>query len=383
MSWARVERFVRRLAALQGGLLTFTAVNGALPKLAMPGILIQAFWEPDSHGSASASMKPGLLAGGGGDHGQGIGRAIAMIKAADCRFTTAQCKSLLTSSKVKGAADRNDQRTLDMLVFSESKRLGIVPKGRTQTPQVQDAKPVAAPQQDDGWRTQQSRRTKKQQNRPPQRDEKSEAVTSHVALLHGQLKHAGAPVPVRAKLLNSMPGVMLVDKQQDLDEVYSRVEKSACCQVVVSASRLRAPKGVKEPELPDLTIVVETVDERHEQEAHLYDLAGPSPTLGAQCSVIQLGQMNTLVIRVSLTKLLTGRGAWLNWAGTHKDVMATLKKLAPDTAGLVTDAWQPKAMANSGACMMRVQRSMVHRFLQQATAEGFSASMMREDDDTQ
>eukprot|EP00971_Amphidinium_carterae_P036585 719189-Amphidinium_carterae.1 len=62
MSWDGVDRIVRRLAGLQGGLLTFSAINGALPELAMPGILIQAFWEHDSHGSASASMTPGLLA---------------------------------------------------------------------------------------------------------------------------------------------------------------------------------------------------------------------------------------------------------------------------------------------------------------------------------
>eukprot|EP00971_Amphidinium_carterae_P338604 6476015-Amphidinium_carterae.1 len=67
-----------------------------------------------------------------------------------------------------------------------------------------------------------------------------------------------------------MPGVMLVDKQQDLDDTYSRVEKSVYCQVVVSASRLRAPKGVKEPELTDLTIVIEKGSTRQEQEAHLY-----------------------------------------------------------------------------------------------------------------
>eukprot|EP00971_Amphidinium_carterae_P126592 2508219-Amphidinium_carterae.1 len=50
---------------------------------------------------------------------------------------------------------------------------------------------------------------------------------------------------------------------------------------------------------------------------------------------------------------------------------------------MVTDAWQPKTMANTGSCMMRVQRTVLHRFLQQATAEGFSAAMMREDDETQ
>eukprot|EP00971_Amphidinium_carterae_P303568 6031985-Amphidinium_carterae.1 len=93
--------------------------------------------------------------------------------------------------------------------------------------------------------------------------------------------------------------------------------------------------------------------------------------------------MNTLVLRVSLTKLLTGRGAWINWSGTHKDVLATLKKISPETAAMVTDAWQPKTMANTGSCMMRVQRTVLHRFLQQATAEGFSAAMMREDDETQ
>eukprot|EP00971_Amphidinium_carterae_P288626 5730949-Amphidinium_carterae.1 len=60
-------------------------------------------------------MPIGLLAGGGGHNGQGIGRAIAMIKSSDCRFTTAQCKGLLTSNKVKAAADKNDQRSLDML----------------------------------------------------------------------------------------------------------------------------------------------------------------------------------------------------------------------------------------------------------------------------
>eukprot|EP00971_Amphidinium_carterae_P190224 3775729-Amphidinium_carterae.1 len=182
-----------------------------------------------------------------------------------------------------------------------------------------------------------------------------------------------------------MPGVMLVDKQQDLEEIFGRVQKSAYCQVVVSATKLQTPKGIKDPELTDLTIVIEKGSMRVEQEAHLYvyHLAGPSPTLRAQCAVIQLGQMNTLVLRVSLTKLLTGRGAWINWAGTHKDVLATLKKITPETAAMVTDAWQPKTMANTGACMMRVQRTALHRFLQQATAEGFSASMMREDDETQ
>eukprot|EP00971_Amphidinium_carterae_P299701 5954399-Amphidinium_carterae.1 len=67
-----------------------------------------------------------------------------------------------------------------------------------------------------------------------------------------------------------MSGVMLVDKQQDLDDIFGRVEKSICCQVVVSATKLLAPKGVKDPELTDLTIVVEKGDTRQEQEAHLY-----------------------------------------------------------------------------------------------------------------
>eukprot|EP00971_Amphidinium_carterae_P196338 3895662-Amphidinium_carterae.1 len=70
--------------------------------------------------------------------------------------------------------------------------------------------------------------------------------------------------------------------------------------------------------------------------------------------------MNTLVLRVSLTKLLTGRGAWINWTGTHKEVLSTLKKISPETAAMVTDAWQPKTMANTAACMMRVQRSALH-----------------------
>eukprot|EP00971_Amphidinium_carterae_P089334 1767930-Amphidinium_carterae.1 len=65
----------------------------------MPGLLIQAFWEPTVIGRDSTSLRPGSLAGGGGENGQGIGRAIAMIKASDCRFTTAQCKGLLTSNK--------------------------------------------------------------------------------------------------------------------------------------------------------------------------------------------------------------------------------------------------------------------------------------------
>eukprot|EP00971_Amphidinium_carterae_P174233 3453483-Amphidinium_carterae.1 len=80
-----------------------------------------------------------------------------------------------------------------------------MPKGRTATPQ-QAAQPSPQPQPDDGWRTQQRRSAKKKQERTPS---KPEEETSHVALLHGQLKQGGAPVPVRARLLNSMPGVML------------------------------------------------------------------------------------------------------------------------------------------------------------------------------
>eukprot|EP00971_Amphidinium_carterae_P081765 1617509-Amphidinium_carterae.1 len=101
-----------------------------------------------------------------------------MIKASDCRFTTAQCKGLLTSNKVKAAADKNDQRSLDMLVFSESKRLGIMPKGRTATPQPA-AQPPPPSKPEDGWRTQQRRSTKKKQERTPS---KPEEETSHVAL---------------------------------------------------------------------------------------------------------------------------------------------------------------------------------------------------------
>eukprot|EP00971_Amphidinium_carterae_P121942 2414564-Amphidinium_carterae.1 len=125
MSWERFGRILRKIACLQNGDITFAAVEGELPTYVLPGIAVQAFWQRHAADSAQAHMTPGLLAGGGGTSGQGIGRAIAMIKASDCRFTTAQCKGLLTSNKVKAAADKHDQRTLDMLVFSEAKRLGI------------------------------------------------------------------------------------------------------------------------------------------------------------------------------------------------------------------------------------------------------------------
>eukprot|EP00971_Amphidinium_carterae_P245030 4865151-Amphidinium_carterae.1 len=56
MSWERFDRIVRKLAGLQGGRLLFSAVEGTLPKYAVPGILVQAFWEPTGPGSAQASM---------------------------------------------------------------------------------------------------------------------------------------------------------------------------------------------------------------------------------------------------------------------------------------------------------------------------------------
>eukprot|EP00971_Amphidinium_carterae_P097307 1925464-Amphidinium_carterae.2 len=78
------------------------------------------------HGENFVRRGPSLMVGaptgkGIGRHTQAIGRAIQQVKIVDCRWTTAQAKLLLQSTKVQAVANLGQKQQLAGVLTSEAR----------------------------------------------------------------------------------------------------------------------------------------------------------------------------------------------------------------------------------------------------------------------